>query len=119
MPAVTTGMARRATILLALLLGGCAQAATHGARLPLDAAHPHVDAACRVDADCTVKDVGNCCGRYPACVNRDSPTFPARVKAECGKKGMVGVCGFPVIRGCRCIDGRCGNLTGIGSGPGS
>ena len=66
-----------------------------------------VDYRCNGDADCVVKDVGNCCGYYPACVNRASPTFPAQVEAECAKKGMASVCGFPVIRGCACVDGRC------------
>lgn len=95
------------TILLAawlLALAACAQAAPRAdAPAPPDA----VDYRCRVDADCAIKDVGNCCGRYPACVNRDSPTFPERVKAECERKGMAGVCGFPVIEGCACVEGRC------------
>lgn len=66
-----------------------------------------VDYACSVDADCTVKNVGNCCGYYPACVNVDSPTFPEQVQARCAREGLSSVCGFPEIRGCRCVDGRC------------
>lgn len=62
---------------------------------------------CRVDADCVVKNVGNCCGYYPACVHRDSPVFPDRVKAECAKKGMSSICGFPDIVACSCVAGRC------------
>lgn len=69
-----------------------------------------VDYSCREDSDCAVKDIGNCCGRYPACVNRDSPVFPEQVKAECQRKGMLGVCGFPVIAGCQCQQGRCVDL---------
>lgn len=75
---------------------------------PVAAAAPGaVDYTCRTDADCMVKDVGNCCGYYPACVNKDSPTFPEQVKAECEKQGLMAVCGFPEISGCRCVQGRC------------
>lgn len=102
------------TLLLASLfaLAACAQAAP---RADAGAAPDAVDYSCRVDADCAIKDVGNCCGRYDACVNRDSPTFPDKVKAECAKQGMAGVCGFPVIKGCACVEGRCSAADG-GSG---
>lgn len=66
-----------------------------------------VDASCRTDADCTVKDVGNCCGYYPACVNVNSPTDPEGVKARCASQGMMGVCGFQDITACSCVAGRC------------
>ena len=66
-----------------------------------------VDYSCKTDADCEVKNIGNCCGYYPACVNQNSPTFPDRVKAECAKKGTMGVCGFPDVKGCSCVEGRC------------
>ena len=66
-----------------------------------------IDSSCATDADCTVKDVGNCCGYYPACVNVDSPTDPEGVKAACAESGRMSVCGFPVIEGCQCVEGRC------------
>lgn len=66
-----------------------------------------IDASCRTDADCTVKDVGNCCGYYPACVNVNSPTDPKGVQADCAKKGMMSVCGFPEISSCSCKQGKC------------
>lgn len=66
-----------------------------------------VDYSCTVDADCAVKNVGNCCGYYPACVNRDSPTFPEQVRERCEAEGMMGVCGFPDITACQCVDNRC------------
>ena len=66
-----------------------------------------VDFSCTTDAECTVKNVGNCCGYYPACVNVDSPTFPERVQAQCEKQGMSSICGFPVIDTCMCKAGRC------------
>ena len=66
-----------------------------------------VDTSCRTDADCTVKNVGNCCGQYPACVNVDSATDPKGVQARCAKSGMAAVCGFPEISGCSCVKGTC------------
>lgn len=72
-----------------------------------------VDDSCKTDSDCAVKNVGNCCGYYPRCVNKDSPTFPEQVKAQCSKQSHVGVCGFPAISGCRCDQGRC---TDVGNG---
>lgn len=72
-----------------------------------------VDYSCTTDADCAVKDVGNCCGYYPACVNADSPTFPEQVKAACAASGTAGICGFPSISGCQCVEGRCENISGV------
>lgn len=66
-----------------------------------------VDTTCSTDADCTVKNVGNCCGYYPACVNVDSPTDPKGVQAECARKGMASVCGFQDISSCSCKQGHC------------
>ncbi len=66
-----------------------------------------IDTTCKTDADCTVKNVGNCCGYYPACVNVNSPTDPKGVQAECAKKGMMSVCGFPEISSCSCKQGKC------------
>lgn len=71
-----------------------------------------VDYACTTDAQCTVKNVGNCCGYYPACVNVDSPTFPEQVKAACAESGTAGICGFPSISACQCVEGRCEGVNG-------
>ena len=73
-----------------------------------------VDYSCQSNADCAVKNVGNCCGYYPACVNVDSPTFPEQVKAECAASGKSGVCGFPSISACQCVEGRCAAVNGPG-----
>ena len=72
-----------------------------------------VDSACRTDADCTVKNVGNCCGQYPACVNINSPTDPEGVQARCAKSGMAAVCGFQEISGCSCVKGTCQAAGGV------
>ena len=66
-----------------------------------------VDASCKVDADCAIKDVGSCCGYRPQCVNSASPTFPDQVKAACADSGRMGICGFPAITGCKCNAGKC------------
>nr|WP_238978836.1 hypothetical protein [Lysobacter arseniciresistens] len=66
-----------------------------------------VDRSCKTDADCTVKNVGNCCGHYPACVNVNSPTDPEGVQAACARSGMASVCGFPAISSCQCVQGQC------------
>ena len=74
---------------------------------PLAGGPVQLDQSCRTDADCTVKNVGNCCGYYPACVNVNSPTDPAAVQAECARTGMASVCGFPEISTCQCVSGSC------------
>lgn len=124
-PALLLGL----SLLAAALLTGCAapqpvppaaaatvaDGATAPARpQPADSEQPEtgaapvtIDTSCRTDADCTVKNVGNCCGYYPACVNIDSPTDPEGVRARCAKEGRVSVCGFPVISACTCRQGGC------------
>ena len=66
-----------------------------------------VDYSCTVDADCIVKDVGNCCGAYPRCVNKDSGTPPPYCPP-----GFYSVCGFPVIESCACRQNTCRSLQG-------
>ena len=122
-------MPRFALVLMSLLLAltlGCSPqppskpaapvAPSVGATNPLDRPAPprpigatpsSPDRSCKTDADCTVKNVGNCCGAMPACVNQDSPTDPAAVQAQCQAKGMMGVCGFREISACQCDNGQC------------
>lgn len=90
--------------------------------VPVQAATPSLPAdaigvACETDTDCAVKDVGSCCGYFPRCVNKDSPTHPEQVQAQCAKEGRAGVCGFPEVRGCRCENRECVNDTGGGATP--
>lgn len=66
-----------------------------------------VDDRCERDADCAVKDVGSCCGAMPACVNRNSPTDPAGVRAACSAQDRASVCGFNEITACHCVRGHC------------
>lgn len=84
-------------------MGGIVGApAPAGSSLP-----PQVNSQCKVDSDCVVKNVGNCCGYYPACVNRDSPVDPAAVQAECKRRGLVSACNVPHIQACRCVAQHC------------
>lgn len=66
-----------------------------------------IDRSCRSDSDCAIKDVGNCCGAMPACVNVNSPTDPQGVQDACAKSGRMGVCGFREIESCQCVQGQC------------
>lgn len=84
-----------------------------GGPLPAEKVSPkgakpvELDFSCKSDADCEVKNVGNCCGYYPACVNRNSPTDPEGVQAQCAKSGMMSVCGWADISSCSCKQGKC------------
>lgn len=98
--------------LLLCAIGGCAAATPPAASPPPSASRPapasaQLDLRCRSDADCTVKNVGNCCGAAPACVNVDSPTDPAAVMAQCRASGRMSVCGSAQITGCQCVAGQC------------
>lgn len=73
-----------------------------------------VDLSCKTDADCAVKNVGSCCGYFPACVNKDSPTDPEGVKAECSAQGMSSICGFREVSACSCVQGQCRDAGGPG-----
>ena len=66
-----------------------------------------VDYGCKTSADCAVKNVGNCCGAMPACVNKNSPTDPQGVQTQCAASGRMGVCGFADVTACQCVSGRC------------
>lgn len=66
-----------------------------------------LDYRCSRDSDCAVKNVGNCCGAFPACVNKNSPTDPAAVQAQCAKEGRVSTCGFRNIAACACHQSEC------------
>ena len=102
-------------VLACLALAACASsraAAPAGdAASPLSQATPLTppdpDRSCQVDADCAVKDVGNCCGYYPACVNVRAETFPEQVKEACAREGRMAVCGYPEIAACQCVEQRC------------
>ncbi len=65
---------------------------------------------CEKDADCEIKDVHNCCGYYPRCVNVDFEPDIEAVKLECEEQGSFGICGYPEITHCECIDNQCKSM---------
>ena len=79
--------------------------------LPIAANGP-VDQSCRTGADCAIKNVGNCCGMFMACVNKDAKTFPDQVQARCTAQGRVSICGMPSISSCECVSGKCAGTRG-------
>jgi hypothetical protein len=82
----------------------------HGLVLTIEAEAPpgeSVDFACEQATDCAIKNVGNCCGYYPRCVNADSPTPPV----EC-EDGVGSVCGWPEISHCECVENTCRSMQG-------
>ena len=98
--------------LLLMLLAACSSSSSSGTAQPPPSgsdkpAPGQIDTRCRSNADCAVKNVGNCCGAMPACVTRDSPTDPQAVQAQCQAKGMMGLCGFREISACQCDNGQC------------
>jgi hypothetical protein len=104
-------LAQATALMLAVLLAACASrtADTTPPPPPEEGKRQsaQVDIRCTRNADCAVKNVGNCCGAMPACVNKDSPTDPEAVKARCQAQGMMGVCGFREISACQCDNGQC------------
>ncbi len=78
--------------------------------LPVPSPGDGTGSACRSDSDCAMKDAGSCCGYRPVCVNKDTPTFPEKVKAACAEDGRMGICGFPAIDGCQCVAGKCAGV---------
>jgi hypothetical protein len=81
----------------------------HGLVLVISAddARQSLDFACEQAVDCEIKDVRNCCGYYPRCVNVNSPV-PVRPCDD----GVVGVCGWPHITHCECVENTCRSMQG-------
>lgn len=101
--------------LVVTALAACAHSAESG-RVPAAAVEvpPEATAAltCTSDAECVVKDIGNCCGYFPACVHRDQAVDPLAVRQRCIEQGMQSVCGFVEIAACTCSAGTCRPATG-------
>jgi hypothetical protein len=66
-----------------------------------------IDYSCNQDIDCKIKDVHNCCGYYPKCVNENVIVNSDFVKEACEKEGLVSVCGYPTVNYCVCEQSRC------------
>jgi len=66
-----------------------------------------IDYSCMTDNDCEIKDVHNCCGYDPRCVNKNSETDTDFVEETCGKEGLFSICGHPSINDCKCVEKKC------------
>ncbi len=66
-----------------------------------------INYSCGKNEDCVIKDVHNCCGYYPKCVNINAAVDPQKVKEFCKSGGRVSVCGFPSVSSCTCADNIC------------
>jgi len=66
--------------------------------------------SCNSDQDCQIKNVGNCCGYFPECVNKGYEPNLTKVQQECFEEGIASVCGFPEISGCECVNNTCKNI---------
>lgn len=86
--------------LVMILSSGCSDVAK-------DLPNPYY---CEKDSDCSVKDVHNCCGYYPRCVNIAYPPNITAVEEECRQKQQMSICGFPDVTGCRCVENECKSL---------
>jgi len=75
-----------------------------------------IDYSCNTDSDCEINDVRNCCGYFPKCTNVNTITDPVFVDDRCEVEQVGGVCGFPSINGCACVNNLC---EGFQENPGS
>ena len=66
-----------------------------------------INYSCSQASDCTIKDVGNCCGAFPKCVNKDAMVNRDLVRDACKKEKRMGVCGFPSLVSCKCVEKKC------------
>lgn len=78
-----------------------------GSAQTLDQYYASLDTSCQSDADCVVKDVHNCCGYYPQCVNRNAQTDPELVNRLCTSEERASICGFEEIESCLCVQNKC------------
>ena len=63
---------------------------------------------CTEHSECTVKNVGNCCGYYPECVNINYEPDPEAVQAACIANGITGIiCEPTVLKSCECTMSKC------------
>ncbi len=77
-----------------------------GIELPIDPRQ------CEADADCIVKNVGNCCGYYPSCVNVSHEPDLEAVTKKCEEDDRTATCGYPEISHCTCVEHRCRSMQG-------
>ena len=85
----------------------CSVALASTSASELDRYHKQIDYRCNVNADCKVKNIGNCCGYYPKCVNSRANVNPELVSSICQKEGINSICGYQEINRCECVQSQC------------
>jgi hypothetical protein len=73
----------------------------------IDDYYSGIDYSCSVDSDCEIKNVGNGCGYFPNCVNKNAITDPDFIAEAYTRAELTSVCGFPSIDNCICVDNVC------------
>lgn len=85
--------------------GGCEKG--FSIYLTLEEYYANIDTSCQTDADCVIKNVGNCCGELPKCVNEDYVADPDFVSEKCKDEDLFSGCGFVAFNSCECKDNNC------------
>ncbi len=93
-----------AIISLCLLSWSCPLQAEY---TDLESYYKDLNTSCQTDSDCAIKDVRNCCGYFPKCLNKSAPVDPKIVAQICSAQGMLGICGHAEISLCTCQDKHC------------
>ena len=73
----------------------------------LDEYYSTIDYSCNTDSDCIIQDIRNCCGYYPQCTNKNAKTDVQFVNDRCSRQQLGGVCGFPTVESCTCVQNKC------------
>jgi len=111
---VTIAIVLIASIILKISLSNSTPNPTQD-KIPLEELEPQtlqeysesIDYSCTTNEDCEIKDVHNCCGYFPKCTNQYAHTNPSLVQELCQQERLGGVCGFPSITACECIENKC------------
>ena len=75
--------------------------------LTLDEYYAAIDSSCQTNEDCVKKNVGNCCGEFPRCVNKNFEPAPDFVSEKCKDENLFSGCGFVAFNSCICKDTNC------------
>ena len=75
--------------------------------LTLEEYYANIDTSCNTVNDCEIKNVGNCCGQLPKCVNKNYIPQPNFVSDKCEEEDLFSGCGFVAFNKCLCIDNNC------------
>lgn len=60
-----------------------------------------LNASCKTDDDCVIKNIENCCGYYPKCLSKEAVLNPEEVERLCEGENATG-CPIASLGYCRC-----------------